>query len=89
MLGCYNCLLNANRHPVSEGNPVEDSGKKRACTLESGHKLMAKQASLAAGIIGAVMAVLVCFGVAFAFSDQAGSTTGPKLLPATVQAEDA
>ncbi len=49
--------------------------------------IMAKKASLTAGIIGAVMVVLVCFCAALAFSDPAGAKTGQHSSSASVQAD--
>lgn len=49
--------------------------------------LLAKKASLTAGIIGAAMVVLVCFGAALAFSDPAGAKTGQHSSSASVQAD--
>ena len=54
--------------------------------MKDGQDLLATQASLTAGIIGAVMVVLVCFGAALAFSDSAGTKTGSHSPEATVQA---
>ena len=54
--------------------------------MEERQDLLAKKASLAAGIIGAVMVVLVCFLAALAFSDPAGAKTGSHSPEATVQA---
>ena len=41
--------------------------------------LSSTQASMTAGIIGAVMVVLVCFGAAFALSEPAGVETSAQL----------
>ena len=54
--------------------------------MEDSQDLLAKKASLTAGIIGAVMVMLVCFGVALAFSDTAGTKTGTHSPVAPVQA---
>jgi len=54
--------------------------------MEDGQDILATQASLTAGIIGAVMVVLVCFGAALAFSDTTGAKTGSHSPEATVQA---
>lgn len=55
--------------------------------MEDSQDILATQASLTAGIIGAVMVVLVCFGVALAFSETAGAKTGSHSPKAAVQAE--
>jgi hypothetical protein len=47
--------------------------------------ILAKKASLTAGIIGAVMVVLVCFGAALAFSNPAGAKAGQQSPEAAVQ----
>ena len=52
--------------------------------MEHRQDLLAKRASLTAGIVGAVMVVFVCFGAALAFSDTAGATTGEQSPQATV-----
>lgn len=55
--------------------------------MEESQDLLAAKASLTAGILGAVMVVLVCFGAALALSDTAGTKTGAHSLEATVQAK--
>ena len=42
---------------------------------------------MTAGIIGAVMVVLVCFGAAFAFSEPAGVETSAQLHSVSAKAE--
>ncbi len=55
--------------------------------MEHSRDLLAKKASLTAGIIGAVMVVLVCFGAALALSDLADAKTVQQSSEASVQAE--
>lgn len=55
--------------------------------MEHSRDLLAKKASLTAGIIGAVMVMLVCFGAALVFSDFAGAQTVQQTPTATVQVE--
>jgi len=54
--------------------------------MDHSQEILAKKASLTAGIIGAVMVVLVCFGAALAFSDLAGAKTGQHSSPESIEA---
>ncbi len=55
--------------------------------MEDVQNLSAKKASLTAGIIGAVMVVLVCFAAAFTFSDPVGAKTDSQLQTASEEVE--
>lgn len=55
---------------------------------KNGDDLVAKKTSLAAGVGGAVMAVLICFGAAFAFSNLVEPNVGQQLHKASAQAND-
>ena len=57
--------------------------------MEKDSDLMSKKASLTAGLIGAVMIVLLCFGAAFAFIDVADAKIGPQMHQANPPADDA
>jgi len=56
---------------------LKEQEKVRA--VKGDNDLSSTQASLTAGIIGAVMVVLVCFGAAFVFSEPAGTSVGAQL----------
>ena len=64
--------------------------------MQESQEVLARRASLTAGIIGAAMVVIVCFGIAFAltfsattFSNPAGAKTSDNMQAATVQADNA
>ncbi len=63
----YKCLLHSRRACVPKTSAL---GKleKGADIMDHSQDIVAKKASLTAGIIGAVMVVLVCFGASLAFS---------------------
>jgi len=73
------------RAPCQRCWQLSNSGQG-AQAMKDTNDLSAKQASLTAGIIGAVMVVLVCFAAAFVFSNPVGAQTGTQLQTASEEA---